>query len=151
MNWLCNPLGCEDSFRAIDWLVEVNNCATKVTFAGSNSNRTKELVLKQSNLIEVFTTAQKNVVSEYFLTNLTSRHCRPDMTSTNKKLARHVEEMESNTIVPGREANYVIPNLLKKGMSEMHKVEFLNRVYLPDEDDSELERATVEISDLQAI
>lgn len=30
MNWLCNPTGKEDKFRAIDWLVEMNNLYTKV-------------------------------------------------------------------------------------------------------------------------
>lgn len=30
LNWLCNPTGAKDGFRAIDWLVELNNLYIKV-------------------------------------------------------------------------------------------------------------------------
>ena len=30
MNWLCNPTGHPDCFRAVDWVVERNNLYTKV-------------------------------------------------------------------------------------------------------------------------
>ena len=31
LNWLCNPTGSKEGFRAIDWVVELNNCYVKVS------------------------------------------------------------------------------------------------------------------------
>ncbi|KIJ31748.1 hypothetical protein M422DRAFT_124782, partial [Sphaerobolus stellatus SS14] len=54
MNWLVNPTGRPNGFRAVDWVVELNNLYTKVVYGGQFSNRTLQLMLKQSPLIEVF-------------------------------------------------------------------------------------------------
>ncbi|EGO30353.1 hypothetical protein SERLADRAFT_345251, partial [Serpula lacrymans var. lacrymans S7.9] len=53
-NLLCNPTEKPHAFKAIDWLVELNNLCTKVIFAGTGPNHTIDHIIKESSLIEVY-------------------------------------------------------------------------------------------------
>ncbi|KAK0495074.1 hypothetical protein EDD18DRAFT_1106910 [Armillaria luteobubalina] len=68
-NWLCNPTGTPDGFRAMDWLQELNNLYTKVIFAGQGPNHTKDLVFKRSILLEVYRSTQHTIEENFHLTN----------------------------------------------------------------------------------
>jgi hypothetical protein len=80
-NILVNPTGKEGAFRAPDWVQEYHNLKTKVgSFAphmvpshslqvicgGRGSNYTKERVLQESSLIEVFHTCHRNIEHKFF-------------------------------------------------------------------------------------
>ncbi|KAK0214726.1 hypothetical protein EDD85DRAFT_782712, partial [Armillaria nabsnona] len=79
-NWLCNPKGTPDGFRAMDWLQELNNLYTEVVFAGQGLNQTKELVFKCSMLLEVYHSMQQTIKDNFYLTRCTVRHSKPKMT-----------------------------------------------------------------------
>ncbi|KAI0313654.1 hypothetical protein OF83DRAFT_1086186 [Amylostereum chailletii] len=92
MNWMCNPKGQPGAFRGVDWLVERNNLYTKHIYGGRFSNNTLSYMLKESILIELYRMLHVNIEDNFCLTNRTINHTKPDMTSTYKKVAEHMEE-----------------------------------------------------------
>ena len=105
---------------------------TKVTFAGSSSNKTKEFIMKQSNLIEIFSNARKNIADNFHLVNLTSKHLWPNMKLTHDILARHVSEYEHNVECSGgRATEYQVPDLFKLGVSELLEKKFSDGLGIP--------------------
>lgn len=120
-------------------------------FSGAGPNRTQALVIKQSNLIEIFRESRKHLITET-MQNRTSRHSRPDMTKTRAKLANHIQNKRVNEYVPGRKAGYVIPNLFETGLSILHLLETEGIEYLADPsapDDGEV--ADIDQDDLDAV
>lgn len=112
-NLLCNPMGKENEFRAIDWLVERNNlytkvklaaCATKgahlrlqVIFSGTGPNRTIKHIIKESPLIEVYRHCHVTVENAFHLQYQTLHHSPPDMTKTIQRLAARIKEKGAHT------------------------------------------------------
>ncbi|KAI0085494.1 hypothetical protein BDY19DRAFT_996633 [Irpex rosettiformis] len=67
LNWLCNPTGRSDGFRAVDWLVELMNLYIKVVYGSSGYARTFQLILKQSPLIEMFRRLHRTMQDNFHL------------------------------------------------------------------------------------
>ncbi|KAI0074535.1 hypothetical protein K474DRAFT_1601263 [Panus rudis PR-1116 ss-1] len=102
LNWLCNPTGRPDGFRAVDWLVELMNLYTKVIYGSTGSTRTFELVLKQSPLIELFRHVHRLMQDNLHVLHRTVRHARPDLRSTIQVLRNLLEESKAHERVPHR-------------------------------------------------
>ncbi|KIL54407.1 hypothetical protein M378DRAFT_92369 [Amanita muscaria Koide BX008] len=118
-NILCNPTGKEGAFRAIDWLVELNNLFTKHTHGGSYSNQEKNRIIEESLLIEVYRSVRVQLERMFGLDHRTTRHSLPDMTATFMKLAVYMKKENTNKFMRGRKTNYNIPDAISKGMNTM--------------------------------
>jgi hypothetical protein len=95
-NWLCNPTGKADGWRGWDWLQERNNLYTKVIFAGYGSNRTQQLIMSRSILIEVYRSAHQIIENNFYLTHRTIRHSSPKMTRTLAHLSGYIADTNRN-------------------------------------------------------
>ena len=99
MNWLVNPTGTKDGFRGVDWVVELMNLYTKVriwkfgtaarslplsqvTYGGKGSNRSFQLVVKNSPLIETFRRVHTNIRENFHLLHRSVRHAPVNIQST---------------------------------------------------------------------
>ncbi|TFK71828.1 hypothetical protein BDN72DRAFT_764370 [Pluteus cervinus] len=117
MNILVNPTGLEHKFRAVDWVVEHNNFFIKQVYCGAGSNRTKEHIIKESPLIEVYRNIRMHVEEMFQISGPnTSAHSLPDMTKTFERLEQYMIQHKANMFVPGRVAKYEIPNMKAQGM-----------------------------------
>ncbi|KIM55070.1 hypothetical protein SCLCIDRAFT_17457 [Scleroderma citrinum Foug A] len=96
-NLLCNPMGKENEFRTIDWLVERNNLYTKVIFSGTGPNQTIKHIIKESPLIEVYRHCHVTVENAFHLQYRTLHHSPPDMTKTIQRLAARIKEKGAHT------------------------------------------------------
>lgn len=67
-NWLCNVKGTENTFRGVDWLLEVNNLYTKVIYGGSGSNNAIDRIVKESVLISLFRDCMQVIEDQFVLT-----------------------------------------------------------------------------------
>ena len=85
-------------------------------FGGSYSNYTKERVIAESPLIEVYHSCHANIERNFQLGGLTTRHTPPDMKRTYRVLAEYMEQHDTNTYQPGRKTFYSIPDVLNKGL-----------------------------------
>ncbi|KAF8971524.1 hypothetical protein BDZ97DRAFT_1786939 [Flammula alnicola] len=92
MNWLVNPTGKVDGFRGADWLNELLNLFTKVTYGSSGSARTFEWILKQSPLIEVFRHIHKIIEENFHLMHRSVRHAPPNIQNTLNVLCDLLEQ-----------------------------------------------------------
>jgi len=105
MNWLCNPSGKVDGFRALDWLQELNNLYTKVMYAGSGKVRTLPLVIKQSPLIEIFRSIHVLIQDNFHMLHHSMCHVPPNLTITTKVLCdglkkHHTYDIDEHRKVP---------------------------------------------------
>ncbi|KAI0090786.1 hypothetical protein BDY19DRAFT_1035348 [Irpex rosettiformis] len=101
LNWLCNPTGRPDGFRAIDWLVELMNLYIKVVYGSSGYTRTFQLILKQSPLIEVFRHLHRTMQDSFHLPHRSVRHAPQSQENTLQALcallcANKAYEFEDN-------------------------------------------------------
>lgn len=136
MNMLCNPTGTKGRFRAIDWWVEHNNLYLKVSelhsrlsfilicylqriYGGQFSNHTKDRILEESPLIELYKNTRIQVENIFHLDHRTTRHSTPDMSTTFKMLTKYMEKHQSNELLPGRRSPYAIPDAAAQGMHLM--------------------------------
>lgn len=118
MNWLCNPTGQPDGFRAMDLRMENNNSKHKNLHSGSGSNNTMSWTIKCSPLIEFYGTVHRTIESFFFINPGTSRHTRPDMRQTLAKVSAHLEKVKAHEYIPARKAEYNVQNSWALG-SEM--------------------------------
>lgn len=120
----------------------------KDTFSGSYSNKTKELIIKQSPLIELFSAARRNAAVEYVLTYVYTKHARPDLTQT---LTALIERLRSRKPYEfhhdGRHAPYEVPDVFLEGFMLMGG---LDNVGEEDDDSQEDEGPGLEMEDLLA-
>ncbi|EPQ50052.1 hypothetical protein GLOTRDRAFT_51116 [Gloeophyllum trabeum ATCC 11539] len=114
-NILVNPTGKEGKFRGVDWVVELNNLFTKFTHGGSSSNYTKDRVILESPLIDVFRSCTENIERNLHLTDLTRRHSPPDLSKTYKALRDYMKTEGTNEYRAGRPTQYVITNAIDVG------------------------------------
>jgi hypothetical protein len=101
-NWLVNPTGKSDGFRAADWVVERNNLMHKVVHAGDGPNRTVENIVKESTLIEVYEQAHDIVETNFYLTKSTLWHSPPAMENTLAMLQKHIQGRNLHSHISGR-------------------------------------------------
>ncbi len=116
-NWLCNPKGTPDGFRALDWLQELNNLYTKaslvpytfismlignkVMFAGQGPNCTKELVFKRSVLLKVYRSMQRTIEDNFHLSHHTVHHTKPAMTKPLQRLRTQIANLDGHRFKKG--------------------------------------------------
>jgi hypothetical protein len=95
LNWLCNPSGRRDGFRAVDWLVELNNLYIKVSvvvstvlllsdvqqvvYSGEGPNRTIKRILDQSGIIEIYRNCHENIENNFEISQRTVNHAKLNM------------------------------------------------------------------------
>ncbi|KIJ35147.1 hypothetical protein M422DRAFT_181128, partial [Sphaerobolus stellatus SS14] len=101
MNWLVNPTGHPAGFCAVDWVVELNNLYTKVVYGGRFSNRTLQLMLKQSPLIEIFRRVHHLVDDWLHITKRSKKHAPSDMKNTLKSLCNYMAEGKAHVFIKG--------------------------------------------------
>lgn len=117
MNWLVNPTGKPDGFRAVDWVVELNNLYTKVIYGGSYSKCTLNLMIKQSPLIEIMHEVQVIVEDWLHIKACTRKYAQHDMGKLLAHLASHMASGEAHICRLGRKGNwYRIPDQAAVGM-----------------------------------
>ncbi|KAI0750575.1 hypothetical protein BC629DRAFT_1584883 [Irpex lacteus] len=102
LNWLCNPSGKRDGFRAIDWLVELMNLYIKVVYSSTGYARTFQLILKQSPLIEVFRQIHRTMQDNFHLLHRSIRHAPPDLTNTINTLCDLLQENKAHVVDESR-------------------------------------------------
>lgn len=140
-NWLCNPKGTPDGFRALDWLQELNNLYTKVSqtnivtcenqlssgqviFARQGPNRTKELVFKRSVLLEVYRSMQRSIEENFYLNHCTVHHTKPTMTKTLLRLRNQLAILDGfrfkkgrSTSTPASGRSWVVHDAISEGFA----------------------------------
>ncbi|KIJ27529.1 hypothetical protein M422DRAFT_62013 [Sphaerobolus stellatus SS14] len=120
MNWLVNPTGRPDGFRAVDWLVELANKYTKVIYGGKFSNRTLHLMIKQSPLIEVFRGVHHLVEDWLHIAKRTKKHADRNMENTLKKLSMYMKDGQAHVQIPGRkDVSFEVPDQQRVGYAKI--------------------------------
>ncbi|KAK7678135.1 hypothetical protein QCA50_018928 [Cerrena zonata] len=115
LNWLCNPTGKADGFRAIDWLVELMNLYIKVIYSGVGYTRTFQLIIKQSPLIDIFRRVHTLMQDNFHLLHRSVRHAPPNLQNTLTVLQHLLEESKAHEVHLGRKA-YKLMDHLREGM-----------------------------------
>ncbi|KAF6764719.1 hypothetical protein DFP72DRAFT_799269, partial [Ephemerocybe angulata] len=141
MNILINPTGKEGRWRAIDWLVEHNNLYIKRIYSGKYSNHTKDRMIAQSPLIEIFKHVRIQFEEMFCLEHKTSRHSPPKMQKTFAILLRYMTENKGTEFVAKRTTKYIIPDPMAKGLEsvQMGKLGSGGEQQNEDEQDKEVE------------
>ncbi|KIJ34133.1 hypothetical protein M422DRAFT_52124 [Sphaerobolus stellatus SS14] len=117
MNWLVNPTGKPGCFRAVDWVVELNNLYTKVIYGGHFSNRTLKLMIKQSTLIEIFWATHTIVEDWLHLMHHTRQHSPSDMHLTLQRLSTYMKEGKAHVYCAGcSQIYYEVPDQFQEGL-----------------------------------
>ena len=130
---LVNPTGKQGKFRGVDWVVEAANLDIKVshpfrkfiilsdgvlhqvTFGGKGSNYTKERVIDESPLIQVYRNCHSNMERNLHLSSPTSAHADHNLAKTLRKMQMYMKDHRPNEYVIGRKSAYPIPDMLDKG------------------------------------
>ena len=91
----------------------------QVIFAGQGSNRTHQLVMKRSVLIEIYRSVHQMIENNFYLTHHTVRHSSPKMLRTISRLRSYIEDPSRNPHVHsnGRSVQYEIPDYITNGFS----------------------------------
>ncbi|KAF8185800.1 hypothetical protein K438DRAFT_1973651 [Mycena galopus ATCC 62051] len=119
-NMLPNPKGEEGKCRAVDWVVEqMINLPTKDTYGGRGSNYTKNRVLEESPLTQVYSQCSSNIKRNFRLTSFTSRQAAPDMTKTLAKMSLYLQEHGPNESRAGRKTTHMVPDVIAQGIGKM--------------------------------
>jgi hypothetical protein len=91
-------------------------------FGGKGSNHTKDRIIKESSLSEIYKNIRVNYEEVYCLDPTVPTHQPPDMRKTFEKLAKHMHREHTNDYIPGRHENVPsIPNALSDGASKCAK------------------------------
>ncbi|KAI1783375.1 hypothetical protein LXA43DRAFT_1067709 [Ganoderma leucocontextum] len=88
---------------------------------GDGSNYTKERILLESVLVQIFRNSHANMEHNFALPGLTTRHARKDMKATFIEVLKHLEEGGPNVYRAGCKSNYVIPDVIVKGAAVIEK------------------------------
>ncbi|TFK73672.1 hypothetical protein BDN72DRAFT_745085, partial [Pluteus cervinus] len=96
-NMLVNPKGKADTFRAVDWVVELMNLYTK------------------SPLVMIYRDAHNVVERNYLVRKLTTSHSGPDMVASFKAALAALAKNRVHEIDPGRKTKYKIPDAIDLG------------------------------------
>ncbi len=116
---LVNPSGKAGCFRATYWCVELANLQTKTIHCGEGSNHTINRILTESPLIKVYYSIFHTVERNLGLRSLTTRHGKPDMTSTFRALGMYMQKNSPYTFECGRDSEHSIPDVMDKGLQAL--------------------------------
>lgn len=94
-------------------------CYLQRIYGGQYSNHTKNRILEESPLIELYKNTRIQVENIFHLDHRTTRHSAPDMTTTFKMLTAYMEKHKTNELVPGCRSPYPVPDAAAQGMHLM--------------------------------
>lgn len=114
-NMLVNPTGKPGKFRAVDWVVEGNNCEIKVHHGGQGSTRTVKRMISESALIGTYKLINESMENN-LLVYTTTAHGEPDMSRTLSELRKILSHRSPHIFVSGRKSMYCIPDMLNNGV-----------------------------------
>ncbi|KIO01850.1 hypothetical protein M404DRAFT_28360 [Pisolithus tinctorius Marx 270] len=134
-NMLVNPMGKAGKFRGVDWVVESNNCDIKVTFGGHGSNYTKQRVIEESPLIDVYRSCHTSMAQNLSVGSPTTNHAPPDLTKTLERTAIYMKDHRPNEFIKGRSTMYQIPDMLDRGQNLLYST---TGIHEGESDESEL-------------
>ncbi|KAL1687148.1 hypothetical protein GGG16DRAFT_128169 [Schizophyllum commune] len=120
-NTLVNPTGQPGKFRALDWIQEDNNLKTKVIHGGSNSNYTKEHVIKESVLINLYRSCHANIERNFHLSALTTAHAPADIAMTMRIVCELMTASRPNYFEAGRKCRFAVPDMINKGQVALNE------------------------------
>ncbi|XP_006457028.1 hypothetical protein AGABI2DRAFT_78952 [Agaricus bisporus var. bisporus H97] len=149
MNILVNPTGRPNHFRAVDWVIELNNLYIKRIHGGQYSNRSVERMIKESPLIETYKDIRRQLEDMFCLGRTTTHHSPTDMKSTFDRLAEYLIKEKTNEYIQGREAEHEVKDMMAEGLQKIamgetnlaknNETEDLETVELEVEDDGTLD------------
>ena len=85
-------------------------------FGGRYANYTKERVLTESSLIDIYHNCHTNIERNFLLSGITTRHVPPDLTTTYKVLRTYMRAHGSNEFKPGRKSFHAVDDMIAKGL-----------------------------------
>ncbi|KAL1669501.1 hypothetical protein GGF50DRAFT_44204, partial [Schizophyllum commune] len=113
-NSLVNPSGRAGKFRGLDWVQEENNLKTKVIHGGTGSNFTKEHVIKESVLLDLYRNCHENMDRNFHLSS-TDAHAPLNVGLSLQVACNHLKLSRPNHFQHGRACTYSIPDMMDKG------------------------------------
>lgn len=119
MNWLCNPRGKSNTFRAVNWAMELNNFYMKLIFAGSGPNHTLEHIIEQSSLIDLLRACHTIIKDNYFIGQWSIHHLVSDMACTFEWLSQELERIQPHCFKAGCKAVFSYMDALYQGITEL--------------------------------
>jgi hypothetical protein len=129
---LVNPTGKPGKLRAVDWVVEGNNCEIKVTYGGHGSNQTIKRMITESALVGTY-----RAIGEKWRTTCSyTQHQRMVSQICGKHLpnfGKAFGDCSPHVFIPGRKSIYCIPDMLNKGAELLH-----NKSIGDEDEDGEL-------------
>ncbi|KZT00083.1 uncharacterized protein LAESUDRAFT_739738 [Laetiporus sulphureus 93-53] len=96
MNILVNPTSKPFAFRAVDWVVELNNLFTKDKYGGEGLNYIKDRIITESLNILVYRSCTRNAERNYHLNGLSSAYGEQDMVKALCVLQAYMQEHQPN-------------------------------------------------------
>ncbi|KIP02701.1 hypothetical protein PHLGIDRAFT_41918, partial [Phlebiopsis gigantea 11061_1 CR5-6] len=114
-NMFVNPTGKPHQFRAVDWVIELQNLYTKTMYSGEGSNHTKSRLISESPLILTYRSSHANFERNFQLPGLTTRHGKKDMTEPYSRLSKHMAKHNPNSKIRGRKSLRKIENKILLG------------------------------------
>ncbi|KZP32767.1 hypothetical protein FIBSPDRAFT_670214, partial [Athelia psychrophila] len=115
-NLMVNPTGKEGHWRGADWVEEANNMFAKHDFGGNGVNFTKERVIEESPLVDIYRSCHHNIERNFHINGLTQRHAKPNLKLTFAVLAAYFKEHGLHTHQTGRQAAYTISDKIDDGI-----------------------------------
>jgi hypothetical protein len=88
-------------------------------FGGHGSNYTKNRVIEESTLMEIYRNCHGNIERNFVLTALTDQHAPPDMIKTLAKMELYLRDHGPNKYRPGRSSAHPIPDTMDVGLSRI--------------------------------
>lgn len=88
----------------------------KRIYGGEYSNHTKNRILEESPLIELYKNTRIQVENIFHLDHRTTRHSAPDMAATFSMLTTYIQKHKATEYVPGRKSAYAVPDPAAQGM-----------------------------------
>ncbi|KAF8316520.1 uncharacterized protein EI90DRAFT_3134333 [Cantharellus anzutake] len=114
--WLCNPLGKEGGFQAIDWLVELMNLYIKVVYSGTGSGKTIEYIISQSSIIQSYRDCIEDVEADYHLPEKTLHHVSPNIGSRLVTIQNDLRNLRPHKYEKGQTSPILIEDHFQKGL-----------------------------------
>lgn len=137
---MVNPTGKEGHWRGADWVEEANNMFAKVSldniyeadevsdsaqhdFGGNGVNFTKERVIEESPLVDIYQSCHHNIERNFLINGLTQRHAKPNLRLTFEVLAAYFMVHGLNRHQNGRQAAYKISDKIDDGINNVESME----------------------------
>ncbi|KAF7969309.1 hypothetical protein HWV62_27741 [Athelia sp. TMB] len=122
-NLMVNPTGKEGHWRGADWVEEANNMFAKHDFGGNGVNFTKERVIEESPLVDIYRSCHHNIERNFHIAGLTKHHAPPNLVLSLEVLAAYLKRHELNTHKRGRNAFYKISDKIDDGINNVESME----------------------------